>query len=137
MSIRTQCFSQIVCEKLACVLLQSNKPLDETLCTKSLPKLHCQRIMYAYKEHAAALQDVLPTIGWNTLNSLDWSILSVVESNADVEIEEPLAEITFKTLLTGQTTSNSFKFLCNKNQLQDLQWKVKEAYNMLQKTSRK
>ncbi|KAL3094785.1 hypothetical protein niasHS_006080 [Heterodera schachtii] len=78
---------------------------------------------------------------------MDWSILSVIESTEDAEFEEPLAEITFKTeappgpsaaggaaqerqqnLAPGQ-----FKFVCNKNQLQDFHWKVKEACNFIHK----
>uniref|UniRef100_A0A914GW76 COMM domain-containing protein 3 n=1 Tax=Globodera rostochiensis TaxID=31243 RepID=A0A914GW76_GLORO len=72
---------------------------------------------------------------------MDWSILSVVESTEGAEIEEPLAEIAFKTIsppgASASAAEELFKFVCNKNQLQDFQWKVKEACNFVQKLAAK
>uniref|UniRef100_A0A183CIJ5 COMM domain-containing protein n=1 Tax=Globodera pallida TaxID=36090 RepID=A0A183CIJ5_GLOPA len=71
---------------------------------------------------------------------MDWSILSVVESTEGAEIEEPLAEIAFKTISPPGASASAaelFKFVCNKNQLQDLQWKVKEACNFVHKLAAK
>ena len=86
------------------------------------------------QEQGEALREAMQSIGWEypKVIGVNWSILSVVESNdKNVEIEEPLAEINFKTLATGQTIPSDFSFLCNKNQLLDFQWKVKEAANFL------
>uniref|UniRef100_A0A914MUQ8 COMM domain-containing protein n=1 Tax=Meloidogyne incognita TaxID=6306 RepID=A0A914MUQ8_MELIC len=65
---------------------------------------------------------------------IDWSILSVVESNGQVDIEEPLAEVSLQAI--SQNGSEQVKLLCNKNQLQDFHWNVKEAYNFLLKLTR-
>ncbi|KAI1708893.1 putative COMM domain-containing protein 3-like [Ditylenchus destructor] len=101
----------------------------------------CCAVLQVYNENKAALRDTMGTIGWEypKVVGIDWSILSVVESNSNMEIEEPLAEITLKTLGTGDPSPqlDTFKFLCNKNHLQEFHWKVKEVNNILQSFAHK
>jgi hypothetical protein len=80
------------------------------------------RMHETLQKHGQALREAMLSIGWEypKVVGVSWSILSVVESNDDdVEMEEPLAEITFTTLATGETppSTGKFTFLCNKNQL--------------------
>ncbi|KAF7632181.1 hypothetical protein Mgra_00008434 [Meloidogyne graminicola] len=68
------------------------------------------------------------------ITEIDWSILSVVESNSQIDIEEPLAEISLEA--EAKNGAEKVRLICNKNQLQDFHWKVKEAYNFLQMLTR-
>ncbi|KAI6199449.1 UBA THIF-type NAD FAD binding fold and Ubiquitin-activating enzyme repeat domain containing protein [Aphelenchoides besseyi] len=106
------------------VLLNSNSsfPLGEALAD-------------AYTEKADSLVENLKTIGWRhpLLVDIDWKLCGVMESDSEVGIKEPLAEMTFTSLATNETKTEDFSFVCTKRQLQDMQWKLKEAYNFLQK----
>ncbi|KAI6213179.1 SUMO-activating enzyme subunit [Aphelenchoides besseyi] len=88
-----------------------------------------------YTEKADSLIENLKTIGWRhpLLVDIDWKLCGVMESDSEVGIKEPLAEMTFTSLATNETKTEDFSFVCTKRQLQDMQWKLKEAYNFLQK----
>ncbi|KAI6190290.1 COMM domain-containing protein 3 [Aphelenchoides bicaudatus] len=93
-------------------------------------------LLNAYSERYKDLVDgPLKTISWKypQLVDIDWRLSGVMESDSELGIKEPLAEFVFTSLETDETKTKDFTFVCTKQQLQDMQWKVKEAHNLLQK----
>ncbi|CAD5217689.1 unnamed protein product [Bursaphelenchus okinawaensis] len=90
-----------------------------------------------YKDLFKDLQDGLQTISWKypMFVDVDWSISGVMETDTATGVKEPLVKMEFSSIPTGQTDVEKFEFFCTKRQVQDMQWKVKEAYNLLQKMS--
>ncbi|CAD5222444.1 unnamed protein product [Bursaphelenchus xylophilus] len=90
-----------------------------------------------YKEQFTHLKGGLETIGWKypMFVDVDWKVSGVMETDSATGVKEPLVEMEFSSIPTGSTDVEKFKFYCTKRQIQDMQWKVKEAYNLLQKMS--
>jgi len=93
-------------------------------------------LLNAYSNRFESLvEGPLKTITWKypQIVDIDYKLCGVMESDTEIGIKEPLAELTFTSLTTNETKAEDFSFVCTKQQLQDIQWKVKEAHNLLQK----